>query len=334
MLVVLFHLVTVEKKYGGVENILPNFLNFGMFGVDLFFVISGFVMVAVTKGKFLNIKDAMKFLYHRISRIYPTYWVYTFLVLGVFLFNPAMVNSSQGNEVNIVSSFLLWPSDKLPLVMVGWTLIHEMYFYLVYFFILLFVPEKHLISALGLWTAVIVGANFSLELTSPFTALVFHPLTVEFIFGCLIAIYFFRENKKILRNDFLLLLAVVGFVASIYGQNLYHQYTGVVDVQGWWRTVIFGLPALLIVFSIINAERNGFVLSSLLVSIGDASYSIYLSHILTLSAVGRIWRIFSVDATWDNFIMIPILISAVIIVGMLSYRYVEKPFLTYSRRIA
>jgi len=218
--------------------------------------------------------------------------------------------------------------------MVGWTLIHEMYFYLVYFFILLFVPEKHLISALGLWTAVIVGANFSLELTSPFTALVFHPLTVEFIFGCLIAIYFFRENKKILRNDFLLLLAVVGFVASIYGQNLYHQYTGVVDVQGWWRTVIFGLPALLIVFSIINAERNGFVLSSLLVSIGGASYSIYLSHILTLSAVGRIWRIFSVDATWDNFIMIPILISAVIIVGMLSYRYVEKPFLTYSRRIA
>ena len=334
LLVVLFHLVTIEQKYGGVKTILPNFLNVGMFGVDLFFVISGFVMVSVTKGKFLNIKHAAQFLYHRASRIYPTYWVYSLLVLGVFLFKPTLVNSSQGNEVNIVASFLLLPSDRLPLVMVGWTLIHEMYFYLVYFFILLFISEKHLVNALVLWAAVIIGANFSLELATPFEKLVFHPLTIEFIFGCFVAIYYFRKNNKILREDLLLSLAAVGFIAMIYGQNLYYQHTESFEPQGWWRILIFGLPALSIVFYFINAERNGFVFHSSLVRIGDTSYSIYLSHILTLSAVGRIWSSFSIDSTWDNVIMIPILIISAIIVGMLSYRYVERPLLTYSRRIA
>lgn len=334
LLVLLFHLVTIEQKYGRSLNILPNFLNFGMLGVDLFFVISGFVMVVVTRGRFLNIKHAMHFLYHRASRIYPTYWVYSLLVLGVFLFKPILVNSSQGNEVNIVASFLLLPSDKLPLVMVGWTLIHEMYFYSVYFFILLFFSEENLVNALVLWATAIIGANFSLELNAPFEKLVFHPLTIEFIFGCFIAIYYFRENNKILRNYLLLSVAAAGFIASIYGQNLYHYYTEGIDPKGWWRILIFGLPALLIVFCFINAERNGFVFNSALVKIGDASYSIYLSHILTLSVVGRIWSGFSIDSTWDNFIMIPVLIISAIIVGMLSYRYIEKPLLTYSRRIA
>ena len=108
--VVLFHLVTIEKKYGGPKTFLPDIFNFGMFGVDLFFVISGFVMIAVTRGKFQNTKQAIRFLYRRASRIYPTYWVYSILVLMVFWFNPTLVNSSQGNQVDILASFLLIPS--------------------------------------------------------------------------------------------------------------------------------------------------------------------------------------------------------------------------------
>lgn len=66
--------MTIEQKYGGTQTILPDFFNFGMFGVDLFFVISGFVMIAVTRGKFQNLKQATRFIYHRASRIYPAYW--------------------------------------------------------------------------------------------------------------------------------------------------------------------------------------------------------------------------------------------------------------------
>lgn len=305
-----------------------------MFGVDLFFVVSGFVMVAVTKDKFLNARHAVQFLYRRASRIYPIYWIYSLIVLIVYLFKPTLVNSSQGNEVNLIASFLLLPSDRLPLVMVGWTLIHEIYFYLVYFVILLFVSEKHLINALLLWSAAIIGVNFSSELVTPLAILVFHPLTMEFIFGCFVAIHFFSKSKRTLRTDFLLLLAAFGFIMSICGHHLYHQYTSNIDPQGWWRILVFGLPATLIVFCFVNLEKNGLQLNSSLVGIGDASYSIYLSHILTLNAFGKIWSSFSTDSVFDNCIMIPVLILSAIIAGMLSYRYIEKPFLIYSRRIA
>lgn len=59
--VVFFHLIIIERRYGGVDTILPDWLAFGMFGVDLFFVISGFVMVTVTQGKFQNLRQALLF---------------------------------------------------------------------------------------------------------------------------------------------------------------------------------------------------------------------------------------------------------------------------------
>ena len=98
--------------------------------------------------------------------------------------------------------------------------------------------------------------------------------------------------------------------------------------------VIFGVPALLMVYCLTNAERNGYVIHSSLIQVGDASYSIYLSHILTLSAIGRIWSMFSTDEVFDNIIMIPILLILVLMVGVISYLMVEKPLLKLSRRIA
>lgn len=332
--VVLFHLMTIEKKYGGTKTILQDFFSFGMFGVDLFFVISGFVMIAVTRGKFQNTKQAIRFLYHRASRIYPIYWVYSILVLGLFFVKPSLVNSSQGNQVDILASFLLLPSEILPLVMVGWTLIHEMYFYLIFFIVLLITPEKRIVNVLLLWGVLILVFNTSLELNNPFANLIFHPLTIEFISGNFLAILFYRTSNKSLKTGSLLAMAFIGFIAAIYGHNLYQHFTGHIDPQGWWRILIFGMPALLMVFCFINAERNGLVIHSALTKIGDASYSIYLSHVLTLSAAGRIWSVYSSDSIYDNYMMIPAMFILVIIVGMVSYRYVEKPLLTYSRRIA
>jgi peptidoglycan/LPS O-acetylase OafA/YrhL len=123
-------------------------------------------------------------------------------------------------------------------------------------------------------------------------------------------------------------------ITAIYGHDLYQQLTGHIEPDHWWRILIFGMPALLMVFCFINAERNGFFIHSSLINIGDASYSIYLSHILTLTAAGRIWSAFSSDSLYDNYLMVPMLFILTIIVGMFSYRYVEKPLLSYSRRIA
>lgn len=331
--VVLFHLITIEKKFGGTTSIMPVFFEFGRFGVDLFFIISGFVMVSVTRGKFQNIKQSLHFLSHRILRIYPIYWVYTFFALIVFLINPSWVNSAQGNQVDILASFLLLPSEIRPLVQVGWTLIHEMYFYVVFFLILLITPERFMPIAILFWAVCIVFFNVSLESTDPFIKLIFHPLTLEFIGGCFLAITFFYESNRIISTHSLLLITLIGLASAIYGYYFYHQMTGQFNLPGWWRVLIFGVPAMLIVFCFINAEKNGYIINSLLVKIGDASYSIYLSHLLTLSAAGRIWSIYGSNTIYDNLLMIPVFILLTIFVGAVSYHLVEKPLLMISRRI-
>ena len=331
--VVLFHSLYIEQKYGGSETLLPNILQFGMFGVDLFFVISGFVMVTVTRGKFQILKEALRFIYHRLVRIYPIYWVYSVLLLIVYFIQPTWINNAQGNQVDILASFLLLPSHILPLVVVGWTLIHEVYFYLMFFIILLLTPERYLIYTVLLWGLGVGLLNFYLQSSSPVLMLISHPLTIEFIGGCLLAITYFKKDVKI-RSEILLIIVGLGLAASVYGFLCYQNITGSIAPLGWWRVIILGIPALLTVYCLTIAERNGWVIHTSIIRIGDASYSIYLSHLLTISTFGRIWSLFSIDDVLDNIIMLPILFMLVLMVGFLSYWYVEKPFLKLSRRIA
>lgn len=331
LLVVFFHLFIIEKKYSGFDTFLPDVFQFGMAGVDLFFVISGFVMVMVTRGKFQVFGEAIKFLYHRASRIYPLYWVYSTLALIVFMIQPSWVNGSQGNEVNILSSFLLLPSDKLPIVQVGWTLIHEIYFYLVFFLILLLLPESFLMYAIAAWGICVVLLNSTLDPGNPFYDLISNPLTFEFLGGGLLGLAYQRSEKR-LNTSLLVLMAVVSFLAAIAGFIYYQNITGILP-DGWWRVLLHGAPALIVTYCFIEAERNGFRLHSTLVQIGNASYSIYLSHLFTINVVGRIWKIFSMETIFDNVIVVFIALGMVLLAGFLSYSFVERPLLQMSRKL-
>lgn len=86
-------------------------LDFFQSGVDLFFIINGFVMVIVSRGRFQKFAESKRFLFNRVSRIYPTYWLYYFLTLAVVLVQPGMVNSTHGSS-SLLMSFLLLPNDR------------------------------------------------------------------------------------------------------------------------------------------------------------------------------------------------------------------------------
>ena len=102
--VVIFHLSLIENKYF-IQHIVPiNLGRLGTAGVDLFFVISGFVMVVVSMGQFGKNGAAVQFLLRRMLRIFPIYWFYTIIVLAVFLAMPQLVNASGGHKANIVAS--------------------------------------------------------------------------------------------------------------------------------------------------------------------------------------------------------------------------------------
>ena len=330
--VLMFHLVAIESIYGGTQTILTDIFGFGMFGVDLFFVISGFIMVTITKDQEQNAKQALIFLYHRVSRIYPIYWVYTSLVLVVYLIKE--VKGTNEVEIDILASFLLYPSATPLLIAVGWTLIHEIYFYTVLFFSLLLTSKKVISGVIFIWGASVIILNISLESPSLLLRFVTHPLTLDFIGGYFLAKYLYSEHNSTLKTSTLMTLATISIAAAIFAYNYYYGLTGHAEPLRWWRILIFGSPAMITVFCFYKAERNGYFINSLLVAIGNASYSIYLTHILTLILIGKVWGIFSIDSIYDNIIMLPVLFISAIAVGVLSYIYIEKPLLIYSRKIA
>lgn len=332
LLVAFSHLLRIEEKYGG-NSIIPEFVLFGVSGVDLFFVISGFVMVTITREKFRKPMEALKFIYHRIVRIYPVYWFYSVLVLIVFLLQPSWVNSAQGNQVDIVSSFLLLPQNMAPLVNVGWSLVHEMYFYWFFFLMMLLISEPFLPLALAVWGGVLVFSHIIAEPNNVYLKLALHPLTLEFIGGCFVAIFYY--NHEIKRNrKVLLAISVISFILLIAGHEATQIISDVYTTAWWWRVLTFGVPSLLIVHCFVQLEKEGYVFPKWLIALGDASYSIYLSHVLVLSALGRIWHVFSSDGVMDNLIAIPVLAALMLGFGLLSYYMVEKPFMKFFRKIA
>ena len=329
--VVAFHAMTVEQKYSGGDLLLPGLLTLGQAGVDLFFAISGFVMVTVTRGRFAS-GETGRFLWGRFSRIYPTYWFYYFLTAAVLLVRPGWVNSTQGSQVDLLTSFFLFPDAQLPLVMVAWSLIHELWFYLV-FAVLLQFRERLLLPLLLAWGAALVLANTLYPpLQQPGVArIVLHPYTLEFIGGALAAILLYRQRPAGSRP--LVLLATALLVAA--GMAAVHHY-GILDNQGLLRAATVGTLFSLLVYAAAAAERSMSVRApTTLLFFGNISYTVYLSHILVLAAVGRIWRgtFATTDSLLDNALVLPCMLLAVAGFGWLAWRLVEEPLLEISHRL-
>lgn len=328
VLVLFSHMFRVEEKYSATQ-ILPGFFLSGISGVDLFFVISGFIMVVTTKGQFGAISSSLKFIYKRASRIFPLYIFYTLIVLVVALIVPSWVNS--GANYDLVSSLLLLPHEQAPLLAVGWTLIHEMYFYYIFLLFLLF-PEKYLAILFALWAAAVLLANIYLPLDTPLLRLVFSPLTLEFIAGGIVGLLYLHKQFSVGMKT---CLAVVGcsFGATFVGADWFSTLNGG-QPSGFWRVVIFGLPSCAILYCTLSFEGKGLLLPEWMIKVGDSSYSVYLSHVLVLSALGRIFYKVEIDGvTIDNIAVSVLLAVACLVFGWLSYVFLEKPALNGSRKL-
>ena len=190
----------------------------GIAGVDVFFVLSGFIMVITTK--YLNVASKMSnvsiFLYKRITRIYPPYIIYTLIVCFVALLYPGAVFS--GAEYRLLHSFSLFPGEHPPILAVGWTLIHEMYFYLVFSFFLLF-KRKWLTSLLIGWSGILLITNIQFLELSPLFKVVFSSLTFEFIIGALIGILYLNPIKLLMlgkKTSFLTITLIISMYICSY----------------------------------------------------------------------------------------------------------------------
>ena len=330
--VLLFHLAIIESKYGHGIQLLPATSTFGAFGVDVFFVISGIIMVISQKSQ-----SPLGFLSARISRIYPPYWFYSLIILAVSLAAPGMVNSSYDRAPELWRSFLLVPDNVDPLLAVGWTLVHEMYFYLV--FALLLACRAVNLAGLVTWAAIILALRAVLPFVpsqehTPIIAVILNPLTFEFIAGALVGLLLRAGTRQLAIPAIL-----AGLAAMIGAAHLAVVKTNggleVADAQNWMRTLTIGLPAALVIYGCLAQEipTPRIRLPNWAVRIGDASYSIYLTHVLVLSAVGRVFAAlpWHTIASEIGFVICAIIVANV--AGLVSYRLIERPSLRLCRHM-
>ena len=108
-------------------------MSFGAAGVDIFFVVSGFIMVVTTMKRDMAPGE---FLLHRIARIVPVYWVVTILLFAIVMYGFKPVGIMRMQPDWLAKSLLFIPFDRdgrvEPIISVGWTLNYEMFFYLLF----------------------------------------------------------------------------------------------------------------------------------------------------------------------------------------------------------
>lgn len=322
------HLVIISHKYFPNETLVPAVLKYGAAGVDMFFVVSGFVMVHVTANYSRGPLFAANFLWKRIARIYPTLWFYLLLLLPVLYFAPHMINSAYGTP-NIIASFLLVPTAQAPLLAVAWSLQFEMFFYLVFALFLAVLPCGVLRIGLLAWTAVtFVGAWFVNAHSHYLMQFFFSPFVLEFIAGCFVA----YTAPKIGSKSGVILIAsgVAWFVA---GCLMLESVDSSSRATADW-VLAFGPASVAIVAGVVAWESSVSWrrFPAILVAIGDSSYSLYLSHLLTLSALGRLWMLIGIPLPpVMNLAVIALFGAIAVVVGHLSYLVVEKPVIRFFR---
>ena len=324
--------------------------NQGYAGVDLFFVISGFIMVYVTqkfaKNAGQKAADVAAFLYKRIVRIYPLWWVfasvmggYYFLSKGIWA-SPHFGFSAPESFIYFFKSLALIPQGHLPVLGVGWTLIHEMQFYLI-FALLLLAPRRYLPVLLGGWAGLnIAGYYMGLAKLSAIASVLFSPFSLQFIIGAAVALLIVK--RIYVAPKICLALGVVAICVAILV-----NMDSISVLKPSSRLFFYGLPFAVIIYGLCVLEQQGRLnIPRGLVHLGDWSYSLYLSHYIVLIIIGRLGRElmpylpesivsnFSIGTAGliDNIAYsIAALILAIIAAGI-SFYIIERPLLRLARR--
>lgn len=298
-------------------------------GVDLFFVISGFVIVYASRPYFAAEGGRSAFLVRRLLRILPLYWFVLTMRLAMAAVAVLLSAKAFPSLQAVLTSYLFIPYDSMgygdaypfPIIDLGWTLNYEMFFYAVLaVFIFLPLERAVLTTAAVLLAAVLIGSNFSLALPFSFW---FQPIILEFVAGMLLAVLFLRGVR---------LPPLLGIAVALCGVAIWtlidlkrFEFQCNPGCYSYTRLLVFGGGAIFLMAA--ATLTRGISLPRFaqpLAKLGDSSYALYLLHPFIFRAFlvasgGITW-----PQEWKNVVYL-IVVASTIAIAHAFHVLVETP---------
>lgn len=340
ILVAYAHSIDLQMKYAvSIQQHFYNLQNFGAFGVDIFFVISGFI-ISYSAERYIGAKDAYAFLLHRFRRINPVYYIVTLLFIAIRLHSWIRDGHSSLTAPIILKSIFLLPvfdrtSFTPTLLFQAWTLSFEWLFYLL-FLVTILVRTRHKERLLFIITITLLTAGLFLHGADYRLQFITNPVLGEFMLGVLIYGCWSRVTIP-KAAAWALLLTGTGLCIGEIIKGFGELDNGVYTVDGslaftrlfWW-----GIPAALLVAGCLFLEKKGsggFARGNpLILLIGNSSYSLYLINPIVYSIASSIYYRKGILINPDLAIFVQLALA--IVVSILFYKWVEAPLLRRLRK--
>jgi exopolysaccharide production protein ExoZ len=337
----------------------------GYCGVDIFFVLSGFIMTQVHSQDFGNPRRVGEFYLKRILRIFPLYWVILFSLTfvrfvlpllwgghaspvigllkeapttGVLLNLPwnKMAEEPSFSLLEFLQHMILVPYSTV-IVPLVWTLSHELWFYFL-FSIGILAPRRVFLTLVFLVLAatgvlqVLALAGVVPIADRSMIGFLLSPLNFEFAAGCVIA--HLVRMRRIKHENVLFKIGCVLFLLALPFGVLLAENPPQVEMMNRLREVtIFLVPVFLIMLGLVAKEsRENIRVPKTLVYLGDASYSIYLIHMPLMLFAVKLMTLLRLEKVLTTDYLALVMAGLLGGAGCLCYAFLERPMLQFCRR--
>lgn len=301
-------------------------------GVDLFFAISGFVMIYASRNLFATPNAAGTFLFRRVARIVPLYWAVTSIFLLVLAASPHLLSTGAPTPGEIIKSYFFIPYFALetalaqPIYKLGWTLNYEMFFY-VLLACAIALPRRRAVLALTVSLSVLAIAGAFVRTGNEPWAFWTHPIIIEFGAGAILGSLYI-DDVRLPKGVAWALIGVAVFVFVMAplpaAGTIYDSY----------RPLFWGIPAVLVLASatLCGPVALHGTITHTAVLLGDASYSIYLLHPMVIRALRIFWEKMALSSTLPGWMFVLTVVIATIVISLVAYRWFERPLTNWLQK--
>ena len=308
-------------------------------GVDLFFVISGFIIVHASARLFGRAGAQREFLKRRLIRIVPLYWLVTTLFLGLLAAATLKGGDPFPDARAILASYAFVPMDThgdgrlFPVFDLGWTLNYEMFFYCVLALVVA-MPRRRALATVALILMALVGLGALVPLPP---ALWFwtRPIIVDFGLGVGVGALVASGVELPARVRWFAALSCTALILADPA-HVFDGPVGTTVANAWPRVAFAGLPAAIVLAAALSGSEPRMPRVALpLTRLGDASYSLYLFHPFALIAMEKAAQKSVLVREAPGWMLVVATVATALGLALAAYRWIERPMtIAITQRLA